>query len=113
MRSNKSGTRVQCFPLVWTPRNNYARTGTRPFKREWRGYEQKYLSRKTPKLHRKLSGYIANPVTGIDLAGDGAETVLKQVLHLVVVGLFAELGNLIANVSSPIDVTSLVRYCGE
>ncbi|GAA33406.2 zinc finger protein [Clonorchis sinensis] len=25
--SNKSETRVQCFPLVWTHRNNYARTG--------------------------------------------------------------------------------------
>ncbi|GAA54099.1 hypothetical protein CLF_112168 [Clonorchis sinensis] len=35
MSSNKSETRVQCFPLVWTHRNNYARTGGRPFKREW------------------------------------------------------------------------------
>ncbi|GAA56999.1 hypothetical protein CLF_111978 [Clonorchis sinensis] len=34
MSSNKSETRVQCFPLVWTHRNNYARTGGRPFKRE-------------------------------------------------------------------------------
>ncbi|KER29198.1 hypothetical protein T265_04131 [Opisthorchis viverrini] len=34
MSSNKSETRVHCFPLVWTHRNNYARTGTRPFKRE-------------------------------------------------------------------------------
>ncbi|KER27410.1 hypothetical protein T265_05517 [Opisthorchis viverrini] len=50
MSSNKSETRVQCFPLVWTHRNNYARIETRPFKREWCGYEQRYLSRKTPKL---------------------------------------------------------------
>ncbi|GAA51786.1 protein regulator of cytokinesis 1 [Clonorchis sinensis] len=34
MSSNKSETRVQCFPLVWTHRNNYARTGGGPFKRE-------------------------------------------------------------------------------
>ncbi|GAA48988.1 hypothetical protein CLF_102345 [Clonorchis sinensis] len=34
MSSNKSETRVQCFPLVWTHRNSYARTGGRPFKRE-------------------------------------------------------------------------------
>ncbi|KAG5453728.1 Plasminogen activator inhibitor 1 [Clonorchis sinensis] len=34
MSSNKSETRVQCFPLVWTHRSNYARTGGRPFKRE-------------------------------------------------------------------------------
>ncbi|GAA52841.1 putative polypeptide N-acetylgalactosaminyltransferase-like protein 1, partial [Clonorchis sinensis] len=40
MSSNKSETRVQCFPLVWTHRNNYARTGGRPLKREWCEYEQ-------------------------------------------------------------------------
>ncbi|GAA53587.1 hypothetical protein CLF_110579 [Clonorchis sinensis] len=40
MSSNKSETRVQCFSLVWTHRNNYARTGGRPFKREWCEYEQ-------------------------------------------------------------------------
>ncbi|GAA55768.1 hypothetical protein CLF_108949 [Clonorchis sinensis] len=40
MSSNKSETRVQCFLLVWTHRNNYARTGGRPFKREWCKYEQ-------------------------------------------------------------------------
>ncbi|KER31939.1 hypothetical protein T265_01874 [Opisthorchis viverrini] len=34
MSSTKSGTRIQCFSLVWTHRNNYARTGGRPFKRE-------------------------------------------------------------------------------
>ncbi|KER26042.1 hypothetical protein T265_06620 [Opisthorchis viverrini] len=33
-------TPVQCFPLVWTHRNNYARTVTRLFKREWCGYER-------------------------------------------------------------------------
>ncbi|GAA52734.1 hypothetical protein CLF_108689 [Clonorchis sinensis] len=33
-------TRVQCFPLVWTHRSNYAGTGGRPFKREWCEYEQ-------------------------------------------------------------------------
>ncbi|KER19854.1 hypothetical protein T265_15444, partial [Opisthorchis viverrini] len=36
MSSNQSETRVQCFPLVSTHRNNY----TRPFKREWCDYEQ-------------------------------------------------------------------------
>ncbi|GAA54951.1 hypothetical protein CLF_106179 [Clonorchis sinensis] len=41
MSSNKSETRVQCFSLVWSHRNNYARTGGRPFKREWCEYEQK------------------------------------------------------------------------
>ncbi|KER23140.1 hypothetical protein T265_14703, partial [Opisthorchis viverrini] len=40
MSSNKSETRVQCFPLVWTGQNTNASTGTRPFKREWCGYEQ-------------------------------------------------------------------------
>ncbi|GAA50325.1 retrovirus-related Pol polyprotein from type-1 retrotransposable element R2 [Clonorchis sinensis] len=40
MSSNKNETRVQCFPLVWTHRNNYARIGGRPFKREWCEYEQ-------------------------------------------------------------------------
>ncbi|GAA54090.1 hypothetical protein CLF_112149 [Clonorchis sinensis] len=34
MSSNKSETRVQCLLLVWTHRNNYARAGERPFKRE-------------------------------------------------------------------------------
>ncbi|GAA52758.1 cytoplasmic tRNA 2-thiolation protein 1 [Clonorchis sinensis] len=46
MSSNKSETRVQRFSLVWTHRNNYARTGGRPFKLECRlvilGYN--YLS---------------------------------------------------------------------
>ncbi|KER26789.1 hypothetical protein T265_06005 [Opisthorchis viverrini] len=32
MRSNKSETLVQCFPLVWTHRNNNTRTGMRPLK---------------------------------------------------------------------------------
>ncbi|KAG5452910.1 hypothetical protein CSKR_107457 [Clonorchis sinensis] len=40
MSSNKGETRVQCFPLAWNHRNNYARTGGRPFKREWCEYEQ-------------------------------------------------------------------------
>ncbi|KER24002.1 hypothetical protein T265_08246 [Opisthorchis viverrini] len=35
MSSNKSETQAQCFPrLVWTHRNNYARTGRQPFKRD-------------------------------------------------------------------------------
>ncbi|KER23990.1 hypothetical protein T265_08235 [Opisthorchis viverrini] len=34
MSSNKSETRVQCFPSVWAHQNNYTTTGTRPFKRE-------------------------------------------------------------------------------
>ncbi|GAA53322.1 hypothetical protein CLF_110003 [Clonorchis sinensis] len=45
MSSNKSETRVQCFPLMWTHRNNYARTGGRPFKREWCEYEPMELHR--------------------------------------------------------------------
>ncbi|KAG5446974.1 Semaphorin-3C, partial [Clonorchis sinensis] len=35
MSSNKSETGVQCFTLVWTHRDNYARTGGQQFKREW------------------------------------------------------------------------------
>ncbi|GAA54407.1 hypothetical protein CLF_102856 [Clonorchis sinensis] len=35
MSSNKSKTRVQCFPVVWSHKNNYARTGGRLYKREW------------------------------------------------------------------------------
>ncbi|KAG5449919.1 hypothetical protein CSKR_103644 [Clonorchis sinensis] len=46
MSSNKSETRVQCFSLVWTHRNNYARTGGRQFKREWCEYEQNTYSAK-------------------------------------------------------------------
>ncbi|KER27435.1 hypothetical protein T265_05538 [Opisthorchis viverrini] len=38
--SNRSETRVHCFPLVWTHQNNYARTGRRPFKRKRCDYEQ-------------------------------------------------------------------------
>ncbi|GAA56351.1 hypothetical protein CLF_110695 [Clonorchis sinensis] len=41
MSSNKSETRVQCFPLVWTHRNGYAKTGERPFKRECAPYSPK------------------------------------------------------------------------
>ncbi|KER26141.1 LOW QUALITY PROTEIN: hypothetical protein T265_14066 [Opisthorchis viverrini] len=39
MSSNKSEARVQCSPLVWTHWSNYARTGTRPFERDWCDYE--------------------------------------------------------------------------
>ncbi|KAG5450101.1 hypothetical protein CSKR_102230 [Clonorchis sinensis] len=42
MSSNKSETRVQCFLLVGTHRNTYARTG-RPFKRKWCEYENSYF----------------------------------------------------------------------
>ncbi|KER22708.1 hypothetical protein T265_09269 [Opisthorchis viverrini] len=42
MSSNKCETRVQCFPLVWTHLNDYARTEGRPFKRAWCGYEQRW-----------------------------------------------------------------------
>ncbi|KAG5448862.1 hypothetical protein CSKR_103490, partial [Clonorchis sinensis] len=55
MGSNKSETRVQCFPLVWTHRNNYARTGGRPFKREWCEYEQNtYPAKPQMQLNRFL-----------------------------------------------------------
>ncbi|GAA48829.1 hypothetical protein CLF_102086 [Clonorchis sinensis] len=55
MSPNKSGTRVQCFPLVWTHRNNYARTGGRPFKREWQ------LSPKKIETGRGLSKNFQQP----------------------------------------------------
>ncbi|KAG5451889.1 hypothetical protein CSKR_111264 [Clonorchis sinensis] len=44
MSPTKSETRVQGFSLVWTHRNNYARTGERPFKREWFEYELNVVS---------------------------------------------------------------------
>ncbi|GAA56871.1 translin-associated factor X-interacting protein 1 [Clonorchis sinensis] len=40
-----SDVKIQCFPLVWTHRNNCARTGGRPFKREWCEYEQMHWTR--------------------------------------------------------------------
>ncbi|KER22115.1 hypothetical protein T265_14939, partial [Opisthorchis viverrini] len=56
LSSNKSETRVQCFPLVWTHRNNYARTGTRPpFKREWSGYEQNIYPEKPQNYAHSLA----------------------------------------------------------
>ncbi|GAA49517.1 GTPase-activating rap/Ran-GAP domain-like protein 3 [Clonorchis sinensis] len=62
MSSNKSETRVQCFPLVLTHQNNYAKTGGRPFKREWCEYEHNLLM--VAIVHRiLLPGYQASHTT--------------------------------------------------
>ncbi|GAA56928.1 hypothetical protein CLF_111847 [Clonorchis sinensis] len=63
MSSNKSETRVQCFPLVRTHRNNYARTGGRPFKREWCEYEHSvWLSFLTSAFDNPPMGVFFDPI---------------------------------------------------